>query len=95
MKANNISNSQTLRLASQLGMNVTNHINSQGFKDTIRTTLRSMSKSKHVKPDCVTIDGTLYRLSFFLQMMCKYYKNNKSPFWSSLVSTKWPLPLLC
>jgi hypothetical protein len=61
MKANNISKSQTLRLASQLGMNVANHINSQGFKYTIRTTLRSTSKSKHVKPDCVTIDGTLYQ----------------------------------
>jgi hypothetical protein len=61
MKANNISKYQTLRLASQLGMNVANHINLQGFKDKTRTTLRSTSKSKRAKPDCVTFDGTLYR----------------------------------
>ena len=58
MKANNISKSQTLRLASQLGKNVANHINSQGFKDKIKTTLRTTSKSKRTKPDSVTMDGT-------------------------------------
>lgn len=61
MKANNISKSQTLRLASQLGMNVANHINSQGYKDKVKSTLRTASKNKRAKPDCVTYDGTYYR----------------------------------
>ena len=60
MKVNNISKSQTLRLATQLGKNVVNRINLQGFKDKIKTTLRTMPKSKRTKPDCVTMDGTLY-----------------------------------
>jgi hypothetical protein len=93
MKANNISKSQSLRLSSQLGKNVANHINSQGFKDKIKTTLRSTSKSKRTKPNCVTMDGTLYRAINVIILKKELYVQTKDSHDQEDQDTRNPKPV--
>jgi hypothetical protein len=59
LKANKIQIAQLLRSSENLGKNVANHINSNGYKDVIKAPLRKKNASS--KPDCIKKDGTLYR----------------------------------
>ena len=58
IKANKVPKAQHLCSSMNLGKNVANHINSNGYKDVIKAPLRKKNASS--KPDCIKKDGTLY-----------------------------------
>jgi hypothetical protein len=56
LKANKITRAQNLHSSENLGKNVANHINAQGFKEAVKAPLRT--KNLSTKPDYIEKDGT-------------------------------------
>ena len=60
IKANKVPKAQHLKSSENLGRNVANHFNSNGYNDVIMAPL--WKKSASSKSDCIKKDGTLYQL---------------------------------
>ena len=59
IKGNKVPKTQHLCSSKNLRKNVANHINSNGYKDVIKSPL--WKKSASSKPECIKKDGTMYR----------------------------------
>lgn len=77
MKKNAISQPQSMRLVSQLGNVVSNHINAQGYKNNLTASHRR-SRSAATKPTCITKEGTLFRVVNTIAELKDDYKETNS-----------------
>lgn len=62
MKNNNISKPNNMRTKNKLGECVANHMKAQGYKNSLTSAHRKKSKAT-TKPDCLTEDGTMFRIA--------------------------------
>ena len=60
LNANKIAVAQAHRKAGDLGKNVANEINCKGYKHQLKAAHAKKQNGKS-KPDCITVDGTIYR----------------------------------
>lgn len=60
LNANKIAVAQAHRKAGDLGKNVANEMNCKGYKHQLKAA-HAKKQSGKSKPDCITVDGTIYR----------------------------------
>ena len=93
MKQNNITSAQNLRSKGDLGKNVANSKKAQGYKNEVKGALQRSSSSKNKKPECITVEGTLYRVINVIMLNTEDFMNTWDSHDKDDTDTRSPKPV--